>query len=605
MLHYFSGLPQTAEMREIDGNKCLYVETLESGSDKRRGFVLAQGVKIDGDAAIEVMVRPMGNLDGIAEIYLIGDNGRQISFRMRAGCFGGERELIVNALGRQHVTPSKRQFAFDKWYYVNFIIKSDQVLMALLDSERRVIWKYTFANTNTEGFGAFDVVFAQELGQPGGGEWLMKAYIGYVKAMAATDADFGDIVRIPTKTEIYAEKWKETTAMMEEYSKNYKPQGPKAITDIDLRTLVPAVNDTAGLDGMGEGTQRYWFEGDELSVTTEGDMDCLQTRELFTMPLRVDMTCKTDGSDVRLYFHQGEILFNMGDNPSDMEFHTHDILTGQWWHHRNVPNLPANEYVDISWVIEKKFMEVYVNGELWFRKDNYPYNGFVLISDRLSRVKAPVRFSTACGSVVTVKSLKVIDMGRLRQHERDEKGRATLAVLEAAPPRGEMVETDLSAMTAKGDIEHYMEGNCLVMTAQGDNGRLVTPQKFTDSVKIELRAKTDSTNIRVRYGKGQIILNWECNMAELRVHDVKNWNQAKGYKGCGAIPVDEFVDIEWVIGREVMAVKVNGELRHAGCEYDYIKAYREDGEYGISSTVSVEAAWGSTVVVERLCITEI
>ena len=144
----------------------------------------------------------------------------------------------------------------------------------------------------------------------------------------------------------------------------------------------------------------------------------------------------------------------------------------------------------------------------------------------------------------------------------------------------------------------------MVMTTEFNTGRMVT-QKFTDSVKIKLRAKTDSTSIRMRYKKSILILNWCGGIDELRIYDIFTPDVGKGYANRGRIPVDEFVDIEWIIGRKVMAVRVNGGLRHVGCDHSYIKAYANDPDFSIETTISVEPAWGSTVTVESLEITEL
>jgi hypothetical protein len=75
--------------------------------------------------------------------------------------------------------------------------------------------------------------------------------------------------------------------------------------------------------------------------------------------------------------------------------------------------------------------------------------------------------------------------------------------------------------------------------------------------------------------------------------------------GRGEVPVGEFADIEWVIGKEAMMIKVNGELRHIGNDYPYVAKYAEDAGYTLNGTVAVAAAWGSTVTVESLSVTEL
>jgi len=52
-----------------------------------------------------------------------------------------------------------------------------------------------------------------------------------------------------------------------------------------------------------------------------------------------------------------------------------------------------------------------------------------------------------------------------------------------------------------------------------------------------------------------------------------------------------------------MAVKVNGEVRVASCEYEYIEAFK-DG-FSVSSPVYPAPGRGSTITVERLRVTEL
>jgi hypothetical protein len=63
------------------------------------------------------------------------------------------------------------------------------------------------------------------------------------------------------------------------------------------------------------------------------------------------------------------------------------------------------------------------------------------------------------------------------------------------------------------------------------------------------------------------------------------------------------VDVEWILGEKVMAVKINGEVRAASCEYDYIEALK--GGAVISGSVYPAPGRGSTVTVKNLRITEL
>ena len=205
-----------------------------------------------------------------------------------------------------------------------------------------------------------------------------------------------------------------------------------------------------------------------------------------------------------------------------------------------------------------------------------------------------------------------------------KEAESELKKIETSTPRNKPVDIDLRTMipderAAKNGLAlHYTDDGLMVIHTHSGNGLVGTPQKFTAPIKIELRAKTDGTNLRLYYGEdnsgkthpsGWIIFN---DMVEgIRYSDPKGilWvsdilcRNEHWYHGVGEIPINEFVDIEWILGDKVMAVKVNGEVRFASCEYEYIEALKNGAV--ISSPVYPAAGRGSTITVEKLRITEL
>ena len=58
--------------------------------------------------------------------------------------------------------------------------------------------------------------------------------------------------------------------------------------------------------------------------------------------------------------------------------------------------------------------------------------------------------------------------------------------------------------------------------------------------------KTDSTNLRMHWHRGELIFNWECNVRELRVHDPATAEQ-HGLQNKGFITTHEWHDLAWEI----------------------------------------------------------
>ncbi len=107
-------------------------------------------------------------------------------------------------------------------------------------------------------------------------------------------------------------------------------------------------------------------------------------------------------------------------------------------------------------------------------------------------------------------------------------------------------------------------------------------------------AKTDSTNLRMHWHRGELIFNWECSIRELRVHDPATAEQ-HGLEGKGFLTTTEWHDILWEIGLDRMRVVVDGEVR-----------FDRAGDYsGIESAPSIGPCFGSTVSVREFTITSL
>jgi hypothetical protein len=148
-----------------------------------------------------------------------------------------------------------------------------------------------------------------------------------------------------------------------------------------------------------------------------------------------------------------------------------------------------------------------------------------------------------------------------------------------------------------------MNNEGITITCPRDDGFVLAPGTYTVPVKIDLVAKTDSTNIRLKYGKGVVILNWECNDNELRVHDPVNEKFNNGVVGKGKIPVNEFVNISWILDHDYMLLLVNGEVKLFRQNQPYMKL-KVDGIPLPELEVGVASAMGSVVTIKELTISE-
>ncbi|CAG7615120.1 Ig-like domain-containing protein [Paenibacillus allorhizosphaerae] len=164
-------------------------------------------------------------------------------------------------------------------------------------------------------------------------------------------------------------------------------------------------------------------------------------------------------------------------------------------------------------------------------------------------------------------------------------------------------KSNLEMLEARGNIQMTEANEGISITCPRDDGFVAVPGKYAIPVKIDLVAKTDSTNIRLKYGKGVAILNWECNDNELRVHDPVNEKYNNGVVGKGKIPVNEFVHIRWILDHDYMLLLVDGEVRLFRENEPYMKLKAEGIPFP-ELEVGVASAMGSVVTIKALNVTQ-
>ena len=154
-----------------------------------------------------------------------------------------------------------------------------------------------------------------------------------------------------------------------------------------------------------------------------------------------------------------------------------------------------------------------------------------------------------------------------------------------------------------GNVEWKVEDG--VLRIKGDNGVWdqdgIALKKGTNyPFKVDIRVKTDSTNIHLYYGNSNISFRQHQHALDsLWIRDMLI-GLYLGYPDKGIIPVNEFIDISWIVHTNFMAVIVNDEVRHYGVNYPYmsiISSINEKFRFGTAN--------GSTITVEKLEISEL
>ncbi|NIK80278.1 catechol 2,3-dioxygenase-like lactoylglutathione lyase family enzyme/predicted enzyme related to lactoylglutathione lyase [Paenibacillus castaneae] len=125
----------------------------------------------------------------------------------------------------------------------------------------------------------------------------------------------------------------------------------------------------------------------------------------------------------------------------------------------------------------------------------------------------------------------------------------------------------------------------------GSEGFAVTPLKYRVPLTIETQVKTDSNNIRIKFAKGMVILNWEENTQEMRWQNpaLGDW---LGAPNAGQVPINEWITVAWKIEENFSIVSVDG-----------IERLRVNGDYsGVAGQVGIGTAFKAKVNIKSLNI---
>jgi hypothetical protein len=139
------------------------------------------------------------------------------------------------------------------------------------------------------------------------------------------------------------------------------------------------------------------------------------------------------------------------------------------------------------------------------------------------------------------------------------------------------------------------EKGLVLKIPQGTGGGSArTPQQFAPPLAIVAHAATDSTNIRLHFGAGSVILNWEVNQSELRIQDPAT-GQIIPVPNKGKVTPNVVHEIIWEIHEDKMRLLVDG-----------VERYQQTGNYGqLKGEVLIGPAQGSTVMLQSLSIRQL
>lgn len=136
-------------------------------------------------------------------------------------------------------------------------------------------------------------------------------------------------------------------------------------------------------------------EGARLFGASRNHMNAVAiTCQVFRAPFTLKTVAKTDSTNLRLYWHLGEIIFNW--ECSIRQLRVHDPGNGKQRGVEGAGFITVDEWHEIVWDIKPGSMRLLVDGELRFEKEG-----------EYETVEAPLAIGPCFGSTVTVKSFVI------------------------------------------------------------------------------------------------------------------------------------------------------------------------------------------------------
>ena len=168
----------------------------------------------------------------------------------------------------------------------------------------------------------------------------------------------------------------------------------------------------------------------------------------------------------------------------------------------------------------------------------------------------------------------------LRQLRDESKG------VKPKPAAPNLVAEASTKLSLQGNAKVTPEG--VVITGEGDQGNFLwVAEEVAVPFRAQMVAKTDSTNIRLRYGRMNFIFNWEGNPSELLADFGAGGHT---FPGQGKIPRNQWVTIDLIVTDTYVEVFVDGKTR----------AKASDDFKGMKKKLGIQNSMDSVVTVKSL-----
>lgn len=240
-----------------------------------------------------------------------------------------------------------------------------------------------------------------------------------------------------------------------------------------------------------------------------------------------------------------------------------------------------NDYVEYSFIIDKRFTALMINGKTYFATSDMDY--MALFEENPDyQLMLPFGIDTGSGAEISIRSMSISELDEINElpqyfenmlkdnvKQKVERKKRNIDLIkeinECIVEKNKHV-IELKTLKRIGTKEEnsfvcFIEGNvAFYLYNSCQERRLETEKAYALPLKIDLVVSSARSNITIEYGNGAIILRMWWNMGDLFVVDFNNGNW-HCYPNEGGITANEYHDISWIINRDYMALIEDGDVR--------------------------------------------
>lgn len=341
----------------------------------------------------------------------------------------------------------------------------------------------------------------------------------------------------------------------------------------------------------------------------------------YTMPLKIDFTAKTDNTNIRLWYCNALLILNWEVNKNTL--HMRELYTSNLLYFENTGYVTENEFHTITWVIDKEYMSVIVDGEV--RLCTCDLSHVAYFKENPQEFHSIFRFDTESGSTIEVKDICITEYKN--GSRKTDKDLSNEYVVLAERMKGQnkalscadelyrsckIIDTetiDLARLKRTNGLAVRIEEgqyiyrpypslqltNSELVFKEGAGEPFINAKHFSPPVLVEYDIKlirnSSEGNIMLTYGNTRFItIHLVMKIAKINCIDPVT---LKKYEPVNtAISENEYHKIGFLILKNCVTVFVDGKTVLCQTGMDYMLMYENDADFILDMPFGIDTGWG-------------